>query len=295
MNLGPLIQGLGTARLGYAQGQQARQQSVLQQQAAQQAHDEQVKQAMLKIALDEAARRQTQANTDRAFGLQQQQFGLQQNADQRAAAKEAYDQSQPKAPTLGTPQYMATEAALADARARAAAKYRESPGAGEIAALQFKAQHPELAGADKPPTESQAKANSFLKIMQAEEPTISAMENTLPDKYLTETPVLGNIIIGKKHPQYQAQKAAADRWVNQYLRFQSGATISESEFDQARKQFIPQPGDTPDTIAAKAQARARAVEGMREATRQGANTPGATPDLTPNDRAAALKKKYGVH
>ena len=75
------------------------------------------------------------------------------------------------------------------------------------------------------------------------------MSNNLPSKYINKIPVLGNIITGAKNPEYQAQVAAGERFINQYLRFQSGAAISESEFENARKQFIPQPGDKPETIA----------------------------------------------
>ncbi len=68
MNLAPIALGLGTAKIGYNRTHNERAQEQLQQQAAQQAKEEQAKQIMLKIALEEAARRQTQANTDRTFG-----------------------------------------------------------------------------------------------------------------------------------------------------------------------------------------------------------------------------------
>jgi len=42
-------------------------------------------------------------------------------------------------------------------------------------------------------------------------------------------------------------------------------SISSSEFDQARKQYFPQPGDTPATIKQKHDNRAIAIKGIETA------------------------------
>ena len=39
------------------------------------------------------------------------------------------------------------------------------------------------------------------------------------------------------------------------LRRESGAAISPAEFENARRQYLPQPGDTPQTLAQKRQNR----------------------------------------
>ena len=51
--------------------------------------------------------------------------------------------------------------------------------------------------------------------------------------------------------EYQKYDQAARNFVNAVLRRESGAAISQSEFDNAYKQYFPQPGDTPERIAQK--------------------------------------------
>jgi hypothetical protein len=50
---------------------------------------------------------------------------------------------------------------------------------------------------------------------------------------------------------YQKFDQAKRDFVNAVLRRESGAAISQSEFDNANKQYFPQPGDTPERIAEK--------------------------------------------
>lgn len=50
---------------------------------------------------------------------------------------------------------------------------------------------------------------------------------------------------------YQKFDQAARNFVNAVLRRESGAAISQSEFDSAYKQYFPQPGDTPERIKQK--------------------------------------------
>ena len=50
---------------------------------------------------------------------------------------------------------------------------------------------------------------------------------------------------------------AERNFINATLRRESGAAIAESEFDSARKQYIPQPGDSAGVLEAKRQNRLR--------------------------------------
>lgn len=56
-------------------------------------------------------------------------------------------------------------------------------------------------------------------------------------------------------------QAKAD-FVNAQLRRESGAAISQKEFDNADRQYFPQPGDSPGVIAQKRTNRQRAIEAM---------------------------------
>src|SRR5688572_19483879 len=75
MNLGPIIAGLGKARIGFNQGVQQRQQD--EQERVRQAMT--LKQQMVRIALEDAARTRTQANSDRTYNLSQERLDLERN------------------------------------------------------------------------------------------------------------------------------------------------------------------------------------------------------------------------
>ena len=62
---------------------------------------------------------------------------------------------------------------------------------------------------------------------------------------------------------YQKFDQARRNFVNAVLRRESGAVISEEEFDNANKQYFPQPGDTPQVIAQKRKNREDALTGMK--------------------------------
>ena len=68
---------------------------------------------------------------------------------------------------------------------------------------------------------------------------------------------VGNLIITPESRQfYQAER----NFINATLRRESGAVISPDEFDNARKQYIPQPGDDDVTLEQKRQNRELAIQ-----------------------------------
>lgn len=60
----------------------------------------------------------------------------------------------------------------------------------------------------------------------------------------------------------QKFEQASRNFINSVLRKESGAAISESEFENAKQQYIPQPGDSADVLAQKKQNRETALQGM---------------------------------
>ena len=52
-------------------------------------------------------------------------------------------------------------------------------------------------------------------------------------------------------PKQQMFFQAERNFINAVLRRESGAVISDPEFDNARKQYIPQPGDSPQVLDQK--------------------------------------------
>jgi hypothetical protein len=80
----------------------------------------------------------------------------------------------------------------------------------------------------------------------------------LGEKFKEGVPLgVGNLIITPESRQfYQAER----NFINATLRRESGAVISDAEFDNARKQYIPQPGDDPVTLENKRQNRELAIQ-----------------------------------
>ncbi len=62
--------------------------------------------------------------------------------------------------------------------------------------------------------------------------------------------------------EYRQARQARDNFINSQLRRESGAAIAPSEYENADRQYFPQPGDDPTTLANKARNRQAAVEGM---------------------------------
>lgn len=116
-------------------------------------------------------------------------------------------------------------------------------------------------------TEGQANAALYARRM-------AESDKILNDPKLTEAmmsrkniamgavPSFGNSMVPK---EYQLADQAKRDFVNATLRRESGAAISQSEFDNANKQYFPQPGDGPDVIAQKAKNRRTSIEGIANA------------------------------
>lgn len=121
-----------------------------------------------------------------------------------------------------------------------------------------------IPGTTKPlvPTEQQRLDASFADRMAASDAILGqtgAQGADLGQRTAAGLP-LGNYLVS---PEYQQFDQARRDFVNAQLRRESGAAISQTEFDNAEKQYFPQPGDKPPAIEQKRQARQRAVENMR--------------------------------
>lgn len=70
--------------------------------------------------------------------------------------------------------------------------------------------------------------------------------------------------------EFQRFDQARRDFVNAILRRESGAVISDQEFDNANKQYFPVPGDGPDVIAQKRRNRETAIQGLEVGSGGGA-------------------------
>lgn len=111
-------------------------------------------------------------------------------------------------------------------------------------------------------TEAEGKNAGFLKRALTAEKELSALESegtSLWNRAADAVPVLGNYA---KSADAQKFDQAQRNFINAVLRRESGAVISPEEFDNARKQYFPQPGDGPDVIAQKRKNREDAITGF---------------------------------
>ncbi len=109
---------------------------------------------------------------------------------------------------------------------------------------------------EKPLTEFQGKSLTFGTRAAEAHNILNSLEgtyNTLSANYL---PSFIN------SPEGQKAKQAQDNFVNAVLRQESGAAINASEFENARKQYFPQPGDTQAVLDQKRQNRETVIKGF---------------------------------
>jgi hypothetical protein len=191
---------------------------------------------------------------------------------------------------------------MADSRARESqAIQRDAANAGKVPAgyrvgadgrsLEFIPGGPADPNAAKraAPTEFQGKAAMFGTRAQEADRIISELEGKYSPagintkQALGRTPLVGgaleagsNLVLSDE--SQKAEQAQRD-FVNAVLRLESGAAIGQSEFDNARRQYFRQPGDSPAVVAQKAQNRRTAIQGLINNARPG--------DID------ALLKKYG--
>jgi hypothetical protein len=133
------------------------------------------------------------------------------------------------------------------------------------------------------PTEFQGKAGMFGNRAQEADKIITDLEGKYSSggintkQALGRTPLIGGGLeaAGNLALSVESQKAeqAQRDFVNAVLRLESGAAISQGEFDNARKQYFRQPGDSDAVVKQKAQNRKTAIQGLMNNARPGAVEP----------------------
>lgn len=118
------------------------------------------------------------------------------------------------------------------------------------------------------PTEFQSKSAGFLgRMMQAEQNFGSVPEGErggrglVRQKFHDIAPGVENTWINSDDRQKADQ--AVENFIAASLRQESGAAISPQEFTRQYKIFFPAPGDGPELLAQKADARRQAIEGFK--------------------------------
>ena len=124
-------------------------------------------------------------------------------------------------------------------------------------------------GAEKQ-TGEQANAATFATRMEAADKILSDPAiygsglglSGVGKQAASKIPIVGNMIVGNSQggAEFQKYDQAQRDFVNAVLRKESGAAINAAEFDNARKQYFPQPGDTQAVIEQKAANRRTAID-----------------------------------
>jgi hypothetical protein len=181
----------------------------------------------------------------------------------------------------------ATEAKIEAAKLVADAKVEAArqQGATQVQLAQMAAQsRQELAQlaaslkGEKPLTEFQGKSLTFGTRAAEAHSILNNLENTYNTLSANYLPSFVNSAEGQKAQQAQ------NNFVNAVLRQESGAAINSSEFENARKQYFPQPGDSQAVLDQKRQNRETVIKGFsRQAGPAGKDVVEAlnTPSLKP--------------
>ena len=116
--------------------------------------------------------------------------------------------------------------------------------------------------ADKPMTEFQGKAALYGTRSAQSDKVLKALEDKVWTPGLAmgqATGAVGNALMSSE--QQRVSQAQRD-FVNAVLRQESGAVISDQEFANAKQQYFPQPGDSPQVRAQKRSNRQLAIQGF---------------------------------
>jgi hypothetical protein len=115
---------------------------------------------------------------------------------------------------------------------------------------------------EKPLTEFQGKSTMFgTRAAQAHNILNSLEENVEPWKVALSRS--GGMLTNWALPEEALKVEQAQRdFINAVLRQESGASIGSQEFDSAKRQYFPQPGDGPEVIAQKRANRDLVIKGF---------------------------------
>jgi len=120
---------------------------------------------------------------------------------------------------------------------------------------------------EKPPEikDAQAQAAGFGKRMQLAEQTFADLTKKGYNRASITESAKAWLPGAAQSEDLKRQDQAERNFVNAVLRRESGAAISNSEFESAKQQYFPRPGDTDAVLAQKAANRQQAMESMKVA------------------------------
>lgn len=156
--------------------------------------------------------------------------------------------------------------------------------------------------AEKPLSEFQGKSVGFGMRTGKAHNLLSVLDEKIDPSKLAAfeaTGAVGNMIAPDEYQKYMQAKRD---FIYATLRQESGAAIGKDEFQNAEKQYFPQPGDKPEVIAQKQANRMQVVKGFMKQAGPGAvdiqneitATPGANIIPSLDDINAEWNRRQGV-
>lgn len=205
-----------------------------------------------KLAADKFAYDQKNDAANRGVTIRGQDMTASTAAAGRAQADRHFNAGQQ------VPQYDAERGVVIDRRTGTARQVTDANGQP-------------LAAKEKPLTEFQGKSAAFADRALLADQALSKLEYSpaaLNSKSAVgRTPLIGGMLESATNAMLPAQTQQAEQaqrdFVNAVLRQESGAAIGKDEFDNARKQYFPQPGDSKEVIDQKAANRQTAIAGLQ--------------------------------
>ena len=191
----------------------------------------------------------TRTLLQQALGGIRERRAAQQKADQTDIARQRLALDTKRAGFLGVP-----------------AGYRPKSD-GTLEAIPGGPADPATQAGKKPLNDTQAKALQFGARMLQSGQSLDALASsgvTQPGYFKRTADALGVGALANwtQSPQQQQVEQSQRDFVNAVLRRESGAAISNSEFDNARAQYFPQPGDSQEVIQQKRRNREIATRGV---------------------------------
>lgn len=245
-----------------------------------------------------AAQQLEQVWKSKEFDLDQQEFGYRQQNDAANRGVQIRGQDMSASTAIRGQNMVDSRSREANASGRAPSGYRWSADGSVLEPIPGGP-----AMKDKAPTEFQGKSATFGSRAAASDQILNDLERQgVRDRGVIRSvaesvPFAGNALgsvvntlpsgLGGPSPQQQQVDQARRDFVNAVLRQESGAAIGQSEFDNASRQYFPQPGDSPEVIAQKAANRKLVVQGFQDnagPAGRPAQAPAAAPSSTSSGR-----------
>ena len=148
----------------------------------------------------------------------------------------------------------------------ALAKQQHEYQLGEIGAAGEQARRTAAAKATTDePNQGQFTAAGYAGRMKQAETALTALQPKIAGMHTASYALQQRMPPAGQSEDVQSYMQASRNFINAVLRRESGAVISPTEFAEARQQYLPQPGDTPQTLQQKSQNRLYVFDTMKRA------------------------------